>query len=62
VSIYFSASREQRQDLRRRQAVAERLRHHTLNRINAELARPADTDPPAYTATVHDIGHPGGES
>jgi hypothetical protein len=62
VSIYFSASREQQADLRRRQAVAERLRHHTLNRINAELAQPADTDPPAYLDTVHDIGHPGGES
>jgi hypothetical protein len=60
MSIYFSASRERRADLRRRQNVAERLRHHGLDRIAAELAQPADTEPPTYQQTARQAGRSAG--
>jgi hypothetical protein len=62
VSVYFSASREHRNDLRRRQAVGDRLRHHGLDRVTAELARSADANPPTYLDVVRHISRVGGAS
>ena len=60
MTVYFSASREHRDNLRRRQAVTERLRHHGLDRIAAELAQPAGANPPAYLETARRFGYLGG--
>lgn len=62
MSVYFSASREHRDDLRRRQEVADRLRHHGLDRVAAELARSADVNPPTYLDVVRHISRAGGAS
>jgi hypothetical protein len=62
MTVYFSASREQRNDLRRRQAVAERLRHHTRASVAAELHQAADTNPPTYLETARHLSRAGGVS
>jgi hypothetical protein len=53
---HFSPSREVRFDQLRRIRVAEGLRHHALAAVNAELAKPATTNPPTYQQVAEQHG------
>lgn len=56
MTVYFSATAAARHDLDHRARYADGLSHGGLTAVNAELARPAPADPPAYTATAGVLG------
>lgn len=56
MTTYFSEHGAARHDVQLRRGFEDRLRHHGLNRIGAELAQRPQAEPPTFREVAGQVG------